>query len=61
MSPDDELAALIADRLVDAGLIDEGRSVEVTAKIAAGTATAEDWRFWIEFGPAGHSDGGERA
>ena len=54
MSPDEELALLIANRLVDEGFIDPGRHDEVSTKIAAGTATAEDWQLWIELGPAGN-------
>ena len=53
MGPDEELAALIAERLIEGGLIDEDRRDEVSGRIAAGTATPEDWRFWIEVGPIG--------
>lgn len=48
MDPDEELATLIADRLIAHGLIDGDRHDEVATQIAAGTATPEDWRFWIE-------------
>lgn len=55
MGPDDELATLIAERLIDAKLIGAERLAEASAKIAAGKATADDWRFWVEFGPSGPS------
>jgi hypothetical protein len=57
MGPDEELASLIADRLTHERLIDADRRDEVSTKIAAGTATADDWRFWIEIGPAGQKEG----
>lgn len=55
MSPDEELALLIANRLVDEGFIDPVRRDEVSNKIAAGTATVEDWQLWIELGPVGQT------
>jgi len=55
MGPDEELAALISERLIDAKLIDANRFEEATTKIATGRATPDDWRFWIEFGPSGPS------
>jgi hypothetical protein len=61
MSPDEELAALIAERLVERGLIEAGRRAEVAGKIAAGRATPEDWYLWIELGPAGRAGGGDDA
>lgn len=61
MSPDEELAALIADRLADAGLLAADRRDEVATLTAAGTATIDDWRFWIEVGPAGQTEGGDDA
>ena len=57
MSPDEELASLIADRLVENGLIDAARRDEVSAKIAAGTATREEWQLWVELGPAVRTEG----
>lgn len=61
MSPDEELAALIADRLANAGLIAADRRDEAATRIAAGTATIDDWRFWVELGPAVQTDGGDDA
>jgi len=52
MGPDDELASLIAERLVEAGLVDEDRRHDASARVATGAETPEDWRFWIEVGPA---------
>jgi hypothetical protein len=56
MSPDEELALLIANRLIEEGFIDARRSDDVSAKIAAGTATVDDWRLWIELGPVGQKE-----
>lgn len=53
MTPDEELANLIAARLRDAGLIDPAREAEIARMIATGTAKVDDWRFWAETGPAG--------
>ena len=61
MTPDEELAALIAERLVESGLIDAARRDEAATRIAAGAATLDDWRLWIELGPAGRSEGGDDA
>jgi hypothetical protein len=61
MHPDEELALLIANRLVDGGLIDPDRRDEVSTSIAAGTARPEDWRLWIELGPAGRPEGSDDA
>ena len=58
MTPDEELASLIADRLVENGLIAADRRDEVSAKIAAGTATQEEWQLWIELGPSVQTVGG---
>ena len=56
MSPDEELASLIANRLIEEGFIDLTRRDEVSVKIAAGTATVDDWRLWIELGPTGQKE-----
>lgn len=47
-SPDEELAALIARRLIEAGLIEADRRDEVIERIASGKARAEDWRLWVD-------------
>ena len=61
MGPDEELAELVMERLVEHGLIEPSRRAEVSARIAAGSATADDWRLWIELGPAGRTQGTEDA
>jgi len=61
MTPDEELATLIAERLVEAGLIEAERCSEAAARIAAGAATLDDWRLWIELGPAAQREGGDDA
>ena len=61
MSPDEELASLIANRLVEHGLVESDRRDEVAAKVAAGTATPEDWRLWIELGLEGRTEGAGHA
>jgi hypothetical protein len=57
LTPDEELAARIASRLAEAGFIDPARGKDVTAKIATGSATAEDWRLWIELELVGPTTG----
>lgn len=57
MGPDDELASLIAERLIANGLVDPGRHDEVSVRIATGAATADDWRLWIELGPTAEGEG----
>ena len=61
MSPDEELASLIADRLVEHSLVESDRRDEVAAKVAAGTATPEDWRLWIELNLDGRTEGADHA
>lgn len=61
MTPDEELAALIATRLVEANLIDPARRDEVATRIGAGATTTDDWRLWIELGPAGSTQGDDDA
>jgi hypothetical protein len=56
MSPDEELALLIANRLIEEGFVDPTRLDAVSGKIATGTATVEDWRLWIELGPSGQQE-----
>ncbi len=47
-SPDEELAVLIANRLLKAGLITERAVSDVTARLADGAAREEDWQKWIK-------------
>ena len=56
MSPDEELALLIANRLIEEGFVDPARHDTVSSKLATGTATIEDWRLWIELGPKAQQD-----
>ena len=51
MTPDEDLATRIADRLANAGLIDPARRDDLAAKVAAGKATPDDWRLWVELRP----------
>lgn len=57
LTPDEELAEQIANRLVEAGFVDAARGEAVAAKIATGSATGEDWRLWIELGLVGPTTG----
>ena len=61
MSPDEELASLIANRLVEHDLVESDRRDELAAKVAAGTATPEDWRLWIELSLDGRIEGAGHA
>ena len=61
MTPDEELASLIVTWLVEANLIDPARRGEVATRIGAGATTTDDWRLWIELGPAGRTPGDDDA
>ncbi len=47
-TPNERLAEIVADALVNAGLIQSSRLEDLKRKLAAGTAKAEDWSHWIE-------------
>ncbi len=47
-SPNEQLAEIVADALVNSGLIQASRRDDLRRKLAAGTAKAEDWSHWIE-------------
>jgi len=50
--PARELAERIVDKLIAEGLVGEQKRTEVTAKLASGTAKAEDWGLWSELAAA---------
>jgi len=47
-SPNQHVAHLISAKLAGDGLIVAAKCAEVEKKIAAGTATEEDWRLWVD-------------
>lgn len=47
-TPNEILATLVADSLVEAGFVSATKTAEVLEKISSGGATSEDWRLWIE-------------
>ncbi len=47
-TPNEILATLVADSLVEAGFVSATKTAEVLEKIPSGGATSEDWRLWIE-------------
>jgi len=47
-TPNEQLAEIVANALVNAGLISSARLEDLKRKLAAGTAKAEDWSHWIE-------------
>ena len=49
-TPNEELAALVAAQLVDAGFIPGRKLSEVITKLADGSARQDDWQVWIELG-----------
>lgn len=49
-SPNDILAEDVVAKLVEAGLVSEAKLAEVLAKFKSGTASAEDWKLWIDVG-----------
>jgi hypothetical protein len=44
---DEELAGLIVDDLVAAGLIDSSTAKKVLPKLVSGKLKSEDWRLWL--------------
>jgi hypothetical protein len=46
------LAETIVDRLIAEGLVAAQKRTEITAKLASGTAKAEDWGLWSELAAA---------
>lgn len=51
-TPNEILATLVTDSLVEAGFLSASKTSEVLAKISSGSATSEDWRLWIELAQA---------
>ncbi len=47
-TPNERLAEIVADALINAGLIQSSRLEDLKRKLAAGAAKAEDWSHWIE-------------
>jgi hypothetical protein len=60
-SLNDRLAAIVAKRLSEKGLISDARLKDVISILAAGTATEDDWRAWIEFRRPNPDGGGDIA
>ena len=51
-SPNDQLAAEIADALVEAGLITDRHKAGLLAKLKAGGVRQEDWNLWVDMATA---------
>jgi hypothetical protein len=47
-TPNERLAEIAADALINAGLIQSARLEDLKRKLASGGAKAEDWSHWIE-------------
>ena len=45
-TPNEELASVIAEKLVAAGLVPKSREAELQAKLSTGKAKASDWPVW---------------
>lgn len=48
MTPSEELAKRITDRLINEGLLSTADGLRLVTKIADGTAKRDDWRLAIE-------------
>ena len=48
-SPDQELAAVITQALVEAQIIDESKAAKLEERIATGTMQATEWQAIFEF------------
>lgn len=46
--PNQHLAQLIIAKLAAEGLIMPAKQAEVEASVAAGTASEEDWKLWVD-------------
>jgi hypothetical protein len=57
------LAEKIVETLINEGMASQGKKAEILAKLAAGTAKAEDWGLWTELalakGENNQQDAGE--
>jgi hypothetical protein len=51
-TPNDLLAVEVADALVDAGLIPEGRKGALLAKLKSGGVHQNDWNLWVDMATA---------
>lgn len=47
-TPNDQLAEIVADALIEVGLIAAARRDELQYKLASGAARKEDWMHWVE-------------
>lgn len=54
MTPDERLAGMIVDRLVEQRLIPAAKVSEVIEKLVTGTIKIEDWDSWIELAAEAH-------
>lgn len=52
LSPNELLAAQIADALAGAGLIKDNHKTELLAKLKSGGVKQEDWGLWIDLATA---------
>lgn len=48
LTPDDELAEMIVNRLVEESLIRVSAADDIRRAIASGQASTDDWTYWIE-------------
>ena len=59
-SPNDVLAEEVTNNLVKAGLVSKAKLDEILTKVKSGSASAEDWKLWIDVSqkkPAGGKNG----
>lgn len=58
VSPNDVLASMVATKLTEQACIAAEKVAEVLTKLKTGTATAQDWRLWIELAIERKTNGG---
>jgi len=51
-SPNDLLAVEVADALVEAGLITDGRKAALLTKLKSGGVRQDDWNVWVDMATA---------
>lgn len=59
-TPNETLAATVAEDLIAAGIVPASRRKDLLEKLVRGTAKQQDWLGWIEAGLDAQSSEGEK-
>lgn len=58
VAPNASLALIVANKLKDQAYIPEEKVNDISRRLELGTATAQDWRLWIELALQNKTAGG---